>query len=118
MLEGVSNVSILALLGDNPNKTGIALFKLKLFPFFFFEYFMKLLLLSKKYEKYINRIWFYVIIPFDFCQNEEEKIVHHLHFTVWPDKSVPEDITSLVQFTQKVNSIGNKKSGPVIVHCR
>lgn len=55
---------------------------------------------------------------YNILKGEEDHTVHHLHFTMWPDKSVPDDPTSLIDFQEKVNSIENKLGGPLVVHCR
>ncbi|XP_060603508.1 receptor-type tyrosine-protein phosphatase alpha-like, partial [Ruditapes philippinarum] len=40
-----------------------------------------------------------------------------VHFTAWPDKGTPDDVTSLIEFRQKVNSTKTKLDGPILVHC-
>ncbi|XP_052249755.1 receptor-type tyrosine-protein phosphatase epsilon-like [Dreissena polymorpha] len=47
----------------------------------------------------------------------EERILHHLHFTVWPDKDVPEDVTSIIEFREKILQAPVVLGGPTIVHC-
>ena len=51
-------------------------------------------------------------------QGREKRSLHHLHFTGWPDRGSPEDVTGLVEFRHKVHSVQAKMNGPVIVHCR
>uniref|UniRef100_K1QB98 Receptor-type tyrosine-protein phosphatase kappa n=1 Tax=Magallana gigas TaxID=29159 RepID=K1QB98_MAGGI len=48
---------------------------------------------------------------------EEVKKVTQFHFTAWPDKSVPEDVTSLISFRNLVRSDLTSSDGPIIVHC-
>ncbi|WAR16777.1 PTPRC-like protein, partial [Mya arenaria] len=50
--------------------------------------------------------------------NFEERNLHHLQFTAWPDKDIPDDVTSIIEFRQKVNALPSTFNGPVIVHCR
>ncbi|WAR16673.1 PTPRF-like protein, partial [Mya arenaria] len=51
-------------------------------------------------------------------QNSEDRNLHHLQFTAWPDKDIPENFTSIIEFRQKVNALPSTFDGPVIVHCR
>ncbi|WAR16835.1 LAR-like protein, partial [Mya arenaria] len=51
-------------------------------------------------------------------QNSEKRILHHLQFTAWPDKDIPDNVTSIIEFRQKVNALPSSFDGPVIVHCR
>lgn len=41
----------------------------------------------------------------------------HLQFTAWPDKGVPADVTSMIDFQHKVRSLHKKTPSPIIVHC-
>ncbi|XP_052765396.1 receptor-type tyrosine-protein phosphatase epsilon-like isoform X1 [Mya arenaria] len=50
-------------------------------------------------------------------KNSEERNLHHLQFTAWPDKDIPDNVTSIIQFRQKVNALPSTFVGPVIVHC-
>ncbi|XP_052765389.1 receptor-type tyrosine-protein phosphatase epsilon-like isoform X2 [Mya arenaria] len=50
-------------------------------------------------------------------QNSEERILHHLQFTAWPDKDIPDNVTSIIEFRQRVNALQSTLDGPVIVHC-
>ncbi|XP_052763642.1 receptor-type tyrosine-protein phosphatase kappa-like isoform X3 [Mya arenaria] len=50
-------------------------------------------------------------------QNKEERNLHHLQFTAWPDKDIPDNVTSIIEFRQKVNALPSTFDGPVIVHC-
>ncbi|WAR16802.1 PTPRC-like protein, partial [Mya arenaria] len=49
--------------------------------------------------------------------NFEERNLQHLQFTAWPDKDIPDDVTSIIEFRQKVNALPSTFNGPVIVHC-
>ncbi|WAR16352.1 PTPRC-like protein [Mya arenaria] len=51
-------------------------------------------------------------------ENSEERSLHHLQFTSWPDKDVPDNVTSLIELRQRVNALPSTFNGPVIVHCR
>ncbi|WAR16068.1 PTPRT-like protein, partial [Mya arenaria] len=33
---------------------------------------------------------------------ESERQLHHLHFTAWPDRGIPEDVTALIEFRHRV----------------
>ncbi|XP_071950744.1 uncharacterized protein [Antedon mediterranea] len=51
---------------------------------------------------------------------EEIRSVWHYHFISWPDKSVPSEVTHLVDFIHKFKDEQKKappNTGPVIVHC-
>ncbi|XP_052762977.1 receptor-type tyrosine-protein phosphatase mu-like isoform X2 [Mya arenaria] len=54
---------------------------------------------------------------FQISQNSEERKLHHFHFTCWPDRGVPEDFTSLIEFRQLVLNTSTKLNGPTVVHC-
>ncbi|XP_052763015.1 multiple epidermal growth factor-like domains protein 10 isoform X3 [Mya arenaria] len=47
----------------------------------------------------------------------EERTLHHLHFTCWPDKAIPDDVTAMIEFRQRVLSTPNTLNGPTVVHC-
>ncbi|XP_071088254.1 uncharacterized protein [Haliotis cracherodii] len=52
-------------------------------------------------------------------QKEKEsmrRIVHHLHFTSWPDHGVP-DTAALLEFLWRVKVISGQQTQPIIVHC-
>ncbi|XP_052221304.1 receptor-type tyrosine-protein phosphatase T-like [Dreissena polymorpha] len=48
---------------------------------------------------------------------KEKRNLYHLHFTAWPDKGIPEDVTSIVEFRQKVLNVPVVLGGPTVVHC-
>ncbi|XP_052762195.1 receptor-type tyrosine-protein phosphatase kappa-like [Mya arenaria] len=50
-------------------------------------------------------------------QNSEERNLHHFQFTAWSNKDTPDDVTSIIEFRQKVNALSTTIDGPVIVHC-
>ncbi|XP_052761962.1 receptor-type tyrosine-protein phosphatase T-like [Mya arenaria] len=55
-------------------------------------------------------------------QQKVEKIVMLTNlvegtFTSWPDKDIPDDVTSFIEFRQRVNALSNTFDGPVVVHC-
>ncbi|WAR21341.1 PTP99-like protein, partial [Mya arenaria] len=31
----------------------------------------------------------------------EERTLHHMHFTCWPDKAIPDDFTAMIEFRQR-----------------
>ncbi|KAL4221015.1 Eukaryotic-type carbonic anhydrase [Mactra antiquata] len=47
----------------------------------------------------------------------EERSITHIHYTAWPDKTVPDNVVSLVEFYNCVKSIKSISGGPTIVHC-
>jgi len=51
-------------------------------------------------------------------QGPATRNIQHLHFTAWPDKGIPDDVTSLVEFRQRVVSAPSALDGPTLVHCR
>ncbi|WAR16611.1 PTPRC-like protein, partial [Mya arenaria] len=66
-----------------------------------------------KVEKpYADLIWRH----FTLSKNSEERKLHHLQFTSWPDKDIPDDVTSLIEFREGVNALPSTFNGPVVVH--
>ncbi|XP_071950746.1 receptor-type tyrosine-protein phosphatase T-like [Antedon mediterranea] len=64
----------------------------------------------------------YIIRKFQLQMEGSEEIhfVWHYHFISWPDKSVPSEVTHLVDFIHKFKDEKKKASpdtGPIIVHC-
>ncbi|XP_060597478.1 receptor-type tyrosine-protein phosphatase epsilon-like [Ruditapes philippinarum] len=59
----------------------------------------------------------YTVRRFQLLKKNEKRYVTQLHFTAWPDKSVPEDVTSLIEFRQRMIQTPTHFTGPVIVHC-
>ncbi|XP_052763599.1 receptor-type tyrosine-protein phosphatase alpha-like [Mya arenaria] len=47
----------------------------------------------------------------------EARTLHHLHFTCWPDKAIPDDVTAMIEFRQRVLSTQSPLNGPTVVHC-
>ncbi|XP_052762244.1 receptor-type tyrosine-protein phosphatase mu-like [Mya arenaria] len=47
----------------------------------------------------------------------EERTLHHLHFTCWPDKAIPDNVTAMIEFRQRVLSTPSTLNGPTVVHC-
>ncbi|XP_052761802.1 receptor-type tyrosine-protein phosphatase T-like [Mya arenaria] len=67
-----------------------------------------------KVEKlYADFIWRHITVS----KNSEERKLHHLQFTSWPDKDIPDDVKSLIEFRQGVNALPSTFDGPVVVHC-
>ncbi|XP_052764640.1 receptor-type tyrosine-protein phosphatase kappa-like [Mya arenaria] len=48
---------------------------------------------------------------------KSERQLHHLHFTAWPDRGIPEDVTALIEFRQRVLNSPAHLDGPTLVHC-
>ena len=46
------------------------------------------------------------------------KRVTQVHFTAWPDKTVPGIAWHLVNVWRKVKTLNENKLGPTVVHCR
>ena len=44
--------------------------------------------------------------------------IRQIHFTAWPDKGVPIDVTSMIEYRHKVRSIHKDKDTSMLVHCR
>ncbi|XP_053387233.1 uncharacterized protein LOC123543452 [Mercenaria mercenaria] len=59
----------------------------------------------------------YTIRSFTIQKGSEKRKIVQVHFTAWPDKGVPDDVTSLVEFRQKVVSTKTELEGPILVHC-
>ncbi|WAR16664.1 PTPRS-like protein [Mya arenaria] len=68
----------------------------------------------KDEKLYTNFIW----RNFTLFKNSEKRSLHHLQFTSWPDKDIPDDVTSFIEFRQRVNALASTFDGPVVVHCR
>ncbi|WAR18032.1 PTPRK-like protein, partial [Mya arenaria] len=51
-------------------------------------------------------------------RSSEERTLYHLHFTCWPDKGIPDDVTAIIEFRQRVLNTPTSYKGPTVVHCR
>nr|XP_022302953.1 receptor-type tyrosine-protein phosphatase alpha-like [Crassostrea virginica] len=60
---------------------------------------------------------FYTLRTMSLNYEEDVKTVTQFHFTAWPDNSVPEDMTSLINFRNLVKSNLDSSEGPIVVHC-
>ena len=49
---------------------------------------------------------------------KESRVVHHMHFTSFDDKTRPSQIYPLVAFRQRVKRLEASARGPMVVHCR
>ncbi|WAR15948.1 PTPRK-like protein [Mya arenaria] len=45
---------------------------------------------------------------------ESERQLHHLHFTAWPDRGIPEDVTALIEFRHRVLNSTAHLAGPTL----
>ncbi|WAR15937.1 PTPRS-like protein [Mya arenaria] len=45
---------------------------------------------------------------------EFQRQLHHLHFTAWPDRGIPEDVTALIEFRHKVLNSTAHLDGPTL----
>ncbi|XP_053399794.1 receptor-type tyrosine-protein phosphatase kappa-like [Mercenaria mercenaria] len=59
----------------------------------------------------------YIIRSFTIQKESEKRTSFQVHFTAWPDKGTPDDVTSLIEFRQRVNSVKTELEGPILVHC-
>ncbi|XP_060560020.1 receptor-type tyrosine-protein phosphatase kappa-like [Ruditapes philippinarum] len=59
----------------------------------------------------------YTVRTCTIIKGKNERQIIQLHFTAWPDKGVPQEVTSLVEFRQRVNAVPKTLGGPIIVHC-
>ncbi|WAR18081.1 PTPRF-like protein [Mya arenaria] len=50
-------------------------------------------------------------------RSSEERTLYHLHFTCWPDKGIPDDVTAIIEFRQRVLNTPTTYKGPTVVHC-
>ncbi|XP_052224594.1 multiple epidermal growth factor-like domains protein 10 isoform X1 [Dreissena polymorpha] len=65
---------------------------------------------KEEYAEFVRRI-------FSVFVDNEHRTLYHLHFTAWPDKDIPEDVTSIVEFRTKVLNAPAVMGGPTVVHC-
>ncbi|KAH3897454.1 hypothetical protein DPMN_021642 [Dreissena polymorpha] len=54
---------------------------------------------------------------FDVSKDTQTRSLTQLHFTSWPDKDVPKNVTSIIEFRQKVLYAPATLGGPTLVHC-
>ncbi|XP_053390936.1 multiple epidermal growth factor-like domains protein 10, partial [Mercenaria mercenaria] len=59
----------------------------------------------------------YTVRTFTIAKGQEQRNLLQLHYTTWPDKGVPQEVTSLVEFRQRVKAVPVTFDGPIIVHC-
>ncbi|XP_067666943.1 uncharacterized protein [Haliotis asinina] len=60
----------------------------------------------------------YTVRTFSVHRDEDPiRTVKHYHFTAWPDKGVPENVGTLVDFHRMVKNAPSKSKGPAVVHC-
>nr|XP_022302580.1 receptor-type tyrosine-protein phosphatase T-like [Crassostrea virginica] len=59
----------------------------------------------------------YTLRTISLKYEDEVKTVTQYHFTGWPDNSVPEDVTSLINLRNVVKSNLDSSEGPIVVHC-
>ncbi|XP_071132277.1 uncharacterized protein [Mytilus edulis] len=68
---------------------------------------------ERKHTVYVYRL-LTVLNKNDTIENERK--IHHFHFTQWPDHGVPDSI-KLVSFYRKVKIEKSYQNGPMVVHC-
>ncbi|XP_060568867.1 uncharacterized protein LOC132727411 [Ruditapes philippinarum] len=59
----------------------------------------------------------YTIRTFRVSKGNQHRSLKHLHYTAWPDKTVPEDVTSLLDFRKRMKDVPITQGGPIIIHC-
>ncbi|KAK3090674.1 hypothetical protein FSP39_013638 [Pinctada imbricata] len=60
----------------------------------------------------------HAVRTFQLQKGEEKRSVTQFHFTAWPDKGVPDDVMSVLNFREEVVKHCNyEEHGPMIVHC-
>ncbi|XP_052765028.1 receptor-type tyrosine-protein phosphatase kappa-like [Mya arenaria] len=67
----------------------------------------------KDEQLYKDFIWRH----FTLFKNSEKRSIHHLQFTSWPDKDIPDDVTAFIEFRHRVNALASTFDGPIVVHC-
>jgi len=60
----------------------------------------------------------FVLNALKCIKGKQKRILHQMHYTSWPDRSVPHDVTTLVFFWHRVTSLQRKMKGTIVVHCR
>ncbi|XP_060588974.1 receptor-type tyrosine-protein phosphatase kappa-like [Ruditapes philippinarum] len=50
-------------------------------------------------------------------QGSGSRKVTQYHYTAWPDRSVPDNVASLIEFRNKVEQTKSNDAGPIVVHC-
>jgi len=60
----------------------------------------------------------FVLNALKCLKGKQKRIVHQMHYTSWPDRSIPHDVTTLVVFWHRVTSLQRNMNGPIVVHCR
>ncbi|XP_060588800.1 receptor-type tyrosine-protein phosphatase kappa-like [Ruditapes philippinarum] len=50
-------------------------------------------------------------------QGSESRKVTQYHYTAWPDRSVPDNVASLIEFRNKVEQSKSNDACPMVVHC-
>ncbi|KAH3713198.1 hypothetical protein DPMN_072984, partial [Dreissena polymorpha] len=51
------------------------------------------------------------------AKGKSDRTLHHLHFTAWPDRGIPEDVTAILEFRHRVLKQQKQLEGPTLVHC-
>ncbi|XP_052773554.1 receptor-type tyrosine-protein phosphatase S-like isoform X3 [Mya arenaria] len=50
-------------------------------------------------------------------RSSKERSFFQLHFTCWPDKGIPDDVTAIIEFRQRVLNTPTSFKGPTLIHC-
>ncbi|XP_052763701.1 multiple epidermal growth factor-like domains protein 11 isoform X2 [Mya arenaria] len=67
---------------------------------------------ENKYTEFTKRVF-----SVSKVKRKEKRMLHHLHFTCWPDRDVPDDVTAIIEFRQAVLNSPKQFNGPLLVHC-
>ncbi|XP_052765428.1 receptor-type tyrosine-protein phosphatase alpha-like [Mya arenaria] len=67
---------------------------------------------ENKYTEFTKRVF-----SVSKVKRKEKRMLHHLHFTCWPDRDVPDDVTAIIEFRQAVLNSPTQFNGPLLVHC-
>ncbi|WAR16104.1 PTPRS-like protein [Mya arenaria] len=67
---------------------------------------------KEKCEQYWPRVG--TTKDYSVVKGESERQLHHLHFTAWPDKGIPEDVTALIEFRHGVLNSPALLGGPTL----
>ncbi|XP_052249223.1 receptor-type tyrosine-protein phosphatase kappa-like [Dreissena polymorpha] len=51
------------------------------------------------------------------AKGKSNRTLHHLHFTAWPDRGIPEDVTAILELRYRVLKQQKQLEGPILVHC-
>ncbi|XP_078320061.1 uncharacterized protein LOC111119718 isoform X2 [Crassostrea virginica] len=59
---------------------------------------------------------FYTVCCFQIMKENQSRDLELFHFTAWPDKGVPSNVNSILDFRRRVKT-KSAITGPIVVHC-